>query len=301
MRRQYPAQPCLAPVITPRWHPPLAAAPLAPLIRRARLERRHWATLAAMPHLVAAPDKWRGSATAGRGRRTPSWRAAAAAGWTADAAPVSDGGEGFAAVLGGRRHVAPGPRAARRAGRRRVVPARRRRHARRSRWPWRRAWPWSAGRSATTRSGPAPPAPGELIAAAVKAGARHVLVGMGGSATTDGGWGALEALEPHSRLAGVDLHVACDVTTRFVDAAVTFSPQKGASPAQVDAAHPPPRAAGPGLRGALRRRRPGPGGVGRGRRPGRRAGGPRGHAVAAASSWSPSASTWPSGSRAPTW
>ena len=35
---------------------------------------------------------------------------------------------------------------------------------------------------------------GQLIAAAVKAGARRVLVGMGGSATTDGGWGALEAL-----------------------------------------------------------------------------------------------------------
>ena len=52
---------------------------------------------------------------------------------------------------------------------------------------------------------------GQLIAAAVKAGARQVLVGMGGSATTDGGWGALEALEPHSRLAGIDLQVACDV------------------------------------------------------------------------------------------
>jgi glycerate 2-kinase len=57
---------------------------------------------------------------------------------------------------------------------------------------------------------------------------------MGGSATTDGGWGALEALEPHSRLAGVDLQVACDVTTRFVEAAVVFSPQKGASPSQVE-------------------------------------------------------------------
>jgi glycerate kinase len=75
---------------------------------------------------------------------------------------------------------------------------------------------------------------GELIAAAVKAGVRHILVGMGGSATTDGGWGALEALEPHSRLAGVDLQVGCDVTTRFVDAAAVFSPQKGASPAEVE-------------------------------------------------------------------
>jgi glycerate kinase len=75
---------------------------------------------------------------------------------------------------------------------------------------------------------------GELIAAAVKAGARQILVGMGGSATTDGGWGALEVLEPHSRLAGIDLLVACDVTTRFVEAAAVFAPQKGASPAQCE-------------------------------------------------------------------
>jgi glycerate kinase len=74
---------------------------------------------------------------------------------------------------------------------------------------------------------------GQLIAAAIKSGARQVMIGMGGSATTDGGWGAVEALEPHSRLSGIDLVVACDVRTRFVDAAVTFSPQKGASPAQV--------------------------------------------------------------------
>jgi glycerate kinase len=75
---------------------------------------------------------------------------------------------------------------------------------------------------------------GELIAAAVKGGARRLLVGMGGSASTDGGWGALEALEPHSRLAGVTIEVACDVRTRFVDAAPIFSPQKGATPAQVE-------------------------------------------------------------------
>lgn len=74
---------------------------------------------------------------------------------------------------------------------------------------------------------------GELIAAAVKAGARRILIGVGGSATTDGGMGALEVLEPHSRLAGVELVVACDVTTRFIDAARTFAPQKGASESQV--------------------------------------------------------------------
>lgn len=74
---------------------------------------------------------------------------------------------------------------------------------------------------------------GELITAAIGAGARRVIVGLGGSATTDGGLGALRALGSPSRLAGIELLVACDVTTRFTDAARVFGPQKGASPAQV--------------------------------------------------------------------
>jgi glycerate kinase len=75
---------------------------------------------------------------------------------------------------------------------------------------------------------------GELIAAAVERGARDVIVGVGGSATTDGGMGALEALEPHARLKGVRLRVACDVRLPFLDAAEVFGPQKGATPAQVE-------------------------------------------------------------------
>ena len=35
---------------------------------------------------------------------------------------------------------------------------------------------------------------GELIAAALRSGARRVIVGVGGSATTDGGLAAVEAL-----------------------------------------------------------------------------------------------------------
>ncbi|HEV3225835.1 MAG TPA: glycerate kinase, partial [Acidimicrobiales bacterium] len=75
---------------------------------------------------------------------------------------------------------------------------------------------------------------GELIAAAIDAGARRILVGVGGSATTDGGLGALRALFPLPRVRGVELEVACDVRTRFVDAADLFAPQKGATPAQVE-------------------------------------------------------------------
>jgi glycerate kinase len=75
---------------------------------------------------------------------------------------------------------------------------------------------------------------GELIDAAVGRGARHVIVGLGGSATTDGGLGAVRALYPHHRLRGVRLDVACDVETTFLDAAAVFAPQKGATPAQVE-------------------------------------------------------------------
>jgi glycerate 2-kinase len=61
-----------------------------------------------------------------------------------------------------------------------------------------------------------------------------VFIGTGGSATTDGGLGAVEVLAPSGRPPGARLTVACDVQTRFVDAAATFSPQKGAAPAQVE-------------------------------------------------------------------
>jgi glycerate 2-kinase len=74
---------------------------------------------------------------------------------------------------------------------------------------------------------------GELIGAAAEAGARRIVVGLGGSATTDGGLGALRAMAPLGRFRGVSLEIACDVRTRFVDAAEVFAPQKGASAAQV--------------------------------------------------------------------
>ena len=72
---------------------------------------------------------------------------------------------------------------------------------------------------------------GELIAAAVEAGAERVIVTVGGSATTDGGAGALDALAD----AGVspDMDVLCDVRTPFEDAARVFGPQKGADQALV--------------------------------------------------------------------
>ena len=74
---------------------------------------------------------------------------------------------------------------------------------------------------------------GELIAAAAAAGAGEIYVGLGGSATTDGGAGAVEAIRAAGGLEGVRLAVLCDVRTPFEDAAKVFAPQKGASPAQV--------------------------------------------------------------------
>jgi glycerate kinase len=72
---------------------------------------------------------------------------------------------------------------------------------------------------------------GELIVAAVEAGAEHVIVTVGGSATTDGGAGALEALEEAG--VTVDMSVLCDVWTPFEEAARVFAPQKGADEALV--------------------------------------------------------------------
>ncbi len=72
---------------------------------------------------------------------------------------------------------------------------------------------------------------GELIVAAVEAGASSVILTVGGSATTDGGAGALQALDE----AGVDpkLEVLCDVRTVFEDAPSVFGPQKGADPRMI--------------------------------------------------------------------
>jgi glycerate 2-kinase len=74
---------------------------------------------------------------------------------------------------------------------------------------------------------------GELIVAALERGAQVVLVAAGGSATTDGGAGAIDAIGEAGGLRGAKLVVLCDVRTPFEDAARVFAPQKGADPATV--------------------------------------------------------------------
>jgi glycerate kinase len=92
---------------------------------------------------------------------------------------------------------------------------------------------------------------GEVLRAVVATGVRRIDLGVGGSATTDGGLGILAALglvitteptvvahldEIDPRLSGVELRIACDVTNPLLGprgAAAVYGPQKGASPADV--------------------------------------------------------------------
>ncbi|MEV4146719.1 glycerate kinase [Amycolatopsis sp. NPDC049691] len=102
---------------------------------------------------------------------------------------------------------------------------------------------------------------GDVIAAAVVAGCRRIVLGVGGSACTDGGAGLLTALGARlsdssgrelpfggaalarlasldvSGLSRVDIELACDVDNPLYGpsgAAVVYGPQKGASPADVE-------------------------------------------------------------------
>jgi len=195
-----------------------------------------------LPVVLAAPDAFKATATA------PVVAAAVAAGalssgWACDECPLSDGGEGFAEVVAAASAGAgPGSEGAGQWLETTVtgplgqpVTARWYLHgdqavlesAAASGLPLAGGPEGNDPLAATTRG------TGELIAAAVAAGARRVLLGVGGSATTDGGLGAVGALDEAGGLDGVEVVVACDVQTLFVDAAAVFGPQKGASPDQV--------------------------------------------------------------------
>jgi len=81
---------------------------------------------------------------------------------------------------------------------------------------------------------------GQLIEVALTAGAERIVVGLGGSASTDGGRGMVDELgglaTGRRRLAGVELVAACDVEHPLLGpwgAARVFGPQKGADAATV--------------------------------------------------------------------
>jgi glycerate kinase len=189
-------------------------------------------------HLVAAPDKFRGTVDASQAAAAAA-RGARRSGWTASKIPLADGGDGLLSAFDGelRRDEVTGPLGT-------PVPAE-----------------WKLVPGASRHDGPtaviemanasglliaggelrndpmkaSTVGTGQLILRAVSLGATRIIVGCGGSATTDGGAGALGAIGSREALQGVELVAACDVTTGFLDAARVFAPQKGATPEQVEA------------------------------------------------------------------
>jgi glycerate kinase len=188
-----------------------------------------------MPTVLVAPDSFKGTFSAvevagaiGRGL--------SAAGVDADLCPVADGGEGtmetllasiggeaievddvrgplgaalhapFALVDGGRRALVEMAAASGLA----LI-------SEDERDPW----------AATTHG------TGQLIRAAVEAGAEEIMVAVGGSATVDGGRGALEALDELGGVGGARVVVLCDVQTPWERCAEIYGPQKGADPEMV--------------------------------------------------------------------
>ena len=186
--------------------------------------------LAAAPVLVA-PDDFKGTFSA-REVASALARGLRAGGLEAEELPVADGGDGTLEVLvearGGelRRTVVADPLgrpveatwALLADGRTAVVETAQASGLWRVTESERDAW------AATTRG------TGELSAAAAEAGAGRVIVAGGGSATTDGGAGALEALTEAGIDRTLELDVVCDVRTVWEDAPRIFGPQKGADP-----------------------------------------------------------------------
>ncbi|BBY60442.1 glycerate kinase family protein [Mycolicibacterium sarraceniae] len=82
---------------------------------------------------------------------------------------------------------------------------------------------------------------GQLVGAALDAGAHRIVVGLGGSSCSDGGRGLIEALgglaAAKEKMTGVELIAATDVEHPLLGprgAARVFGPQKGADPATVE-------------------------------------------------------------------
>lgn len=175
--------------------------------------------------VLAAVDKFRGTATAHEVAR-----AIADACWTTDhecrEMPMADGGEGTLAILGGANQVlrVEGPLGA-------PVDA-----------PWRfhrgtaviemslaSGLHLAGGAEANDPIAASTIGTGQLIDAALNLAAERIIVCLGGSATTDGGLGAVQAITTPARLKRVEFLVACDVDTPFLDAAAVFAEQKGAT------------------------------------------------------------------------
>jgi glycerate 2-kinase len=179
--------------------------------------------------VVAAVDKYKGTAT-GAEVAAAIGHACWELGHDCHEVPVADGGEGTLEALGGpnRTSTVTGPLGA-------PVQAEWRLHRDVAVIEMARASGLAliGGAANNDAMAASTTGTGELIDQALTAGAKKIIVCLGGSATTDGGLGAVRAITSPHRLRGIQLLVACDVTTVFLDAAPVFAPQKGASPAQV--------------------------------------------------------------------
>jgi glycerate kinase len=186
------------------------------------------------PRALVAPDSFKGTFDAPTVARVIA-RGVEQAGWEADLCPVADGGEGTMALLvealGGE---VVDVRASDPLGRRvdcafglvgggamAIVETAQASGLGRVAVGERDAW------AASTRG------TGELIVAAAATGAPEIVVAVGGSATTDGGAGAIAAIEEDGGLGDARLTVLCDVRCAYEDAARLFGPQKGADPEMV--------------------------------------------------------------------
>jgi glycerate kinase len=216
-----------------------------------------------VPHLVAAPDKFRGTATAADVAAAAA-SGARAAGWSAEELPLADGGEGTLDVMfrafGGERRATrvrgplgepvdaswlllPGGLPKLPGGLPKLPGGLPKLPGEVGTWERRPVAVIESAQAAGRALLPVPSGGdpvlahsagvGDLVLAAVEAGAELVVVGVGGTATTDGGWGTVSAVGSQARLGRATLVVACDVATPFRAAAETFAPQKGATAAQV--------------------------------------------------------------------
>jgi glycerate 2-kinase len=182
---------------------------------------------------LVAPDSWKGTFSAGEVAQALA-RGLVAEGWTVDRCPLGDGGEGTAEAL---------------------------LEQRKGSWITERAHdplgrpvdasfalftnPRVAMVEVASASGlslvdeaerdaeaASTYGTGELIVAAARL-AELVMVAVGGTATTDGGAGALEAIDAAGGVEGRHLVCLCDVQTPWEQAARIFGPQKGADAAAV--------------------------------------------------------------------
>src|SRR4051812_34044859 len=188
-----------------------------------------------MPTVVVAPDSFKGTFSAVEVAEAIG-RGLSAAGIDADLCPVADGGEGtmetLLASIGGETIMVDDVRGPLGAPIR--APFARVDGGRRALVEMAAASglalisederdPWAATTYGT----------GQLIRAAVEAGAEEIMVAVGGSATVDGGRGALDAVRDGGGPGGARIVVLCDVQTPWERCAEIYGPQKGADPAMV--------------------------------------------------------------------